>query len=327
MNHNLSEVQHTIIKSDKKNSMQTLALAPGIELSYYTMYEESLSLHHEPFSHVMEINYCHDGRIGWKMQNGSSVYLGPGDYSIHTMEFCADSELSLPNKYYNGLTLCIDLNLLTKQPPDLLKDTGITGEMLFKKYCQKDSFSSFAGNEETNAIFNGFFNQPSAYISSYQKLKTLELLLYLAKTEPATKNQLNEYQSEQVSLIRQIHEQLLSNLDKRITIEELSKQYLINTTTLKNVFKAVYGTSIAAHVKEHRMEYAAKMLLETSETIAAIAGAVGYDSQSKFTSAFKSAYQVTPREYRQMHGEQIPKRGYDSTLRSSMLSQPLEVEY
>lgn len=301
MKHNLSEIQHTILKSNKKNSMQTVILAPGMELSYYTVYEENLSLHHQPLSHVMEINYCHAGRIGWKMKNGASVYLGPGDYSIHTMEVCADSELSLPNKYYEGLTLCIDLDRLTQDPPAPLKDTGITGELFLTKYCLNDSFSSFAGNEETNAIFDGFYNQPENLVSAYQYLKALELLLYLSKTEPVNEKQLNEYQAEQVTLIRRIHEQLLANLDQRITIDELSKEYLINTTTLKNLFKAVYGTSIAAHIKEHRMEHAAQMLLETKESIADIANAVGYDSQSKFTSAFKDMYQVTPREYRKNH--------------------------
>ena len=301
MKHHLSEVQQTILKSDKKNSMQTLALAPGMELSYYTMYTDNLSLHHQSLSHILEINYCRAGRMGRKMGNGLSVYLGPGDYTIHTMETCADSELTLPNNYYDGLTLYIDLDQLTHQPPELLKNTGITGELLFNKYCRKESFSSFAGNEETNAIFDGFYDQPEHLRSSYQMLKTLELLLYLTKAEPASEKQLDEYQAEQVALIRQIHEQLLSNLDRRITIDELSKEYLINTTTLKNVFKAVYGTSIAAHVKEHRMEHAAQMLLETNTSIAVIANAVGYDSQSKFTAAFKDAYQVTPREYRKSH--------------------------
>lgn len=301
MKHNLSEVEHVIVRSDPKNSMKTLALGPGLELSYYVMHEENLSLHHKPLFHILEINYCHAGRIGWKMKNGSSVYLGPGDYSIHTMKVCADSDISLPNKYYEGLTLCVDLELLTNEPPELLKDTGITGELLFQKYCVKDSFSSFAGNEETDAIFDGFYGQPEALAASYQKLKALELLLYLAKAKLSDEKPLGEYQAEQVNLIRQIHEQLLSNLDQRITIEELSKQYLINTTTLKNIFKAVYGTSLAAHIKEHRMEHAAKMLLETSEPVSVIASAVGYDSQSKFTSAFKESYQMTPREYRKLH--------------------------
>lgn len=302
MKHPLSEVQTTLVKSNKKNSTQSLTLAPGMELSYYTIYSETLSMHHHPLSHVMEINYCRAGRIGWRMRNGASVYLGPGDYSIHTMDTCADSELSFPNQYYEGLTLFLDLSLLTSQPPELLKGTGIDGELLYQKYCSEASFSSFAGNEETSAIFEGFYGQPEHLASAYRKLKSLELLLYLTKAEPAAEKQLNEYQADQVNLIRQIHDQLLSNLDQRITIEELSRQYLINTTTLKNLFKAVYGTSIAAHIKEHRMEYAAKMLLETQNPISDIADAVGYDSQSKFTAAFKEAYQMTPREYRKLHG-------------------------
>lgn len=301
MKHDLSEIQHTITKSNQKNSTQTYKLTSGMELSYYIMYNENLSLHHDSLSNVMEINYCHAGRMGWKMRNGASIYLGPGDFSMHTMDVCADSNLSLPNQYYEGFTLYVDLNLLTTQPPELLKGTWITGEFLFEKYCSNDSFSSFAGNEETDSIFAGFYDQPEAFASSYRELKAMELLLYLAKAEPEKEKHLNEYQAEQVALIREIHELLLSNLDKRITIEELSKQYLINTTTLKNLFKAVYGTSIAAHIKEHRMEHAADMLLNTNESIASIASAVGYDSQSKFTSAFKSAYQVTPREYRKLH--------------------------
>ena len=87
-------------------------------------------------------------------------------------------------------------------------------------------------------------------------------------------------------------------MGERITIEELSRQYLMNPTTLKAAFKEVYGTSIAAHMKQHRMERAAKLLRETNMSVAEIAQAVGYDSQSKFSAAFKACYQVLPREYR-----------------------------
>ena len=132
----------------------------------------------------------------------------------------------------------------------------------------------------------------------YQRIKVLELLLYLSKITFIPQNKLTEYQSELIENIHKIHDQLLRQMEQRITIEELSKQYLINPTTLKNAFKSVYGTSLAAHIKEHRMGQAAKMLKETDMTIAEIAQAVGYDSQSKFTAAFKSFYQVLPRAYR-----------------------------
>ena len=67
---------------------------------------------------------------------------------------------------------------------------------------------------------------------------------------------------------------------------------------MKALFKSVYGTSIAAHMKEHRMRQAAKLLLESEMSIAEIALAVGYDSQSKFSTAFKEFFHTLPKEYR-----------------------------
>ena len=105
-------------------------------------------------------------------------------------------------------------------------------------------------------------------------------------------------QAEQVQLIREIHDYLTEHMDRRITIEELTHRYPINPTTLKEVFKSVYGTSIAAHLKEHRLEKAAQLLRETDLTMAEIARQVGYESQSKFTAAFKEQYGLLPTAYR-----------------------------
>lgn len=105
-------------------------------------------------------------------------------------------------------------------------------------------------------------------------------------------------EAEQVKIIREIHDDLAQHMDRRVTIEELAHRYLINPTTLKIVFKEVYGSSLAAHMKEHRMERAAALLRETDLSVAEIAGQVGYESQSKFTAAFKEQFGQLPKEYR-----------------------------
>lgn len=105
-------------------------------------------------------------------------------------------------------------------------------------------------------------------------------------------------EAEQVKIIREIHDDLAQQMDRRVTIEELAHRYLINPTTLKTVFKEVYGSSLAAHMKEHRMERAAALLRETDLSVAEIAGQVGYESQSKFTAAFKEQFGQLPKEYR-----------------------------
>ena len=98
--------------------------------------------------------------------------------------------------------------------------------------------------------------------------------------------------------IKEIHDYLFDNLDKRITIDDLSKQFHINPTTLKYRFKEAYKDSLASHIKEHRMEKAAILLKETDLSISEVAARVGYDSQSKFSSAFKSHYGENPVKYR-----------------------------
>lgn len=107
-----------------------------------------------------------------------------------------------------------------------------------------------------------------------------------------------DFQASQEQIIRHVHDELTNNLAERVTIEELSRKYLMNTTTLKRCFKQVYGETIAAHMKKHRMEEAASLLLKTQNDIAAIAQAVGYESQSRFTAAFKETYGELPTEYR-----------------------------
>ena len=93
--------------------------------------------------------------------------------------------------------------------------------------------------------------------------------------------------SRQEELICTIHDQLTRHLDRRYTIEELSRQYLINTASLKKTFKEVYGLPIAAYMKEYRIQKAMELLEKTDESISVIAEKVGYETQGKFTNAFK----------------------------------------
>lgn len=298
MNDELIKLQKHVASFHQKVSSTIIPLYPGIELCYLTFSTESFSIQHNAIPHIIQINYCKAGQIMWEMKNGNRIYLNPGDFSLHTMKTCTDSVLTFPNKTYQGLTIYIDLKEASDNPPELIKNSDIFETVLSEKYCRDDSPAFLAGNEQTESIFSAFYNQPESLMLPYQKIKILELLLYLTKTEFTPQNKLVEYQFELIETIRKIHDQLLQHMERRITIEELSRQYLINPTTLKNAFKSVYGTSIASHIKEHRMRQAARMLIESDMSIAEIAQAVGYDSQSKFTTAFKAYFKVLPREYR-----------------------------
>ena len=66
---------------------------------------------------------------------------------------------------------------------------------------------------------------------------------------------------------------------------------------LQSAHVAVFGLGgVGSYAAE--MEQAALLLLKTPQDIAAIAQAVGYESPSRFTAAFKETYGQLPTEYR-----------------------------
>src|SRR5699024_3929687 len=107
-----------------------------------------------------------------------------------------------------------------------------------------------------------------------------------------------QYSSGQTELVKQIHSQLTRDLKQRYTIEELSRQYLLNTSSLKELFKAVYGLPVASYMKEYRVRRAMELLRDTGDSISDISKSVGYETQGKFTKAFKDVAKVLPSEYR-----------------------------
>lgn len=98
--------------------------------------------------------------------------------------------------------------------------------------------------------------------------------------------------------IREIHDLLVSDLSRRHTIEALSKQFYMDSSTLKREFRQVYGLPIATYLKQYRIQKATELLTSTDLGIAAVAAQVGYETQSKFSAAFKQATGLSPLAYR-----------------------------
>lgn len=285
-------------KPCQDNQIETIPLFPGIELSYLTFVKAPFSIPYKPMGHMAVVHYCKAGRLVWKGTDGEIFELTSGGFFLHTGNSRMELLPALPSGSYEGLMFFIELREMSSPFGDQPEENSFSPKLLPEKWYRDDTFLSFSGNMETESIFSGFYGQPECLRLPYQKLKVWEMLLYLSKMEIASVSRQADFPAEQLEIIRKVHEYLTLHMEKRITIEELSRQYLINPTTLKAAFKSVYGTSIAAHIKEHRMEHAARLLRESDLSAAEIAKAVGYESQSRFTAAFKAYFGILPKEYR-----------------------------
>ncbi len=286
------------LTASKKGRARHAEIFPGIDLFFLEYHNERSDFRHEDLPGMLQINYCLKGRVGWDMRHGVSAYFGAGDLSLHTMDQCAISSMSFPLGHFKGITVSVDMQRSAQEPPPLLAEAKIQITKTIHRLCPEGKPFCLPANPEIEHIFSVLCSLPKPLYLPYCKLKIQELFLYLERIDPAKEKALDQYYSAQIEQIKKIHELLTHNLDRRFTIETLSKQYLINTSSLKKIFKAVYGQPIAAYMKGYRIRRAMELLRTTDESVAAIAKSLSYENQGKFTKAFKDITQMMPTEYR-----------------------------
>lgn len=301
-------------QANGKGRIEAYSVLPGIEASYNVFLAQQVRFQHEASANVLEIFYCRNGRIGWNMQGDTAVYLGSGDMTVHSAACCADSAIMFPLGFGEGLSISIDLQRLTDDCPEILQSAQFDPQALQSAFCCGKP-AALPSSPELEVIFQPLYAVKAALRLPYLQLKVQELLLCLSEFETGGK-ELTQYFSQQTEQIKDIHKLLTEHLDQRFTIENLSNRYHINTSTLKAVFKTVYGQPIATYMKEYRIHRAMELLRERNDSIAAVAEQVGYSSQGKFTRAFKDVTQLLPTEYRKNNQANRRNRNFNRFLES-----------
>ncbi|CAH0121666.1 HTH-type transcriptional activator RhaR [Paenibacillus sp. CECT 9249] len=291
---------HVVYRLDPKDGQgnaSVYSVLPGVEvISFHFQTSRYIPTLHSK-RNILELNHCQEGRAECRMKDGCLQYIGEGDLFMNTMSNHSHC-IELPLGHYKGINITIDLEKLTGQLAEYLPDFPIDVSELANRFFVNDECYFIQAKEEIQHIFCGMYSVPIEARTAYYRLKVLEVLFYLYYFDVAGENQKKFYARQQVDTIKQIKKKMTEEIDRRFTIEELAQQYCISPTVLKATFKGVYGVSIAAYMKEHRVRQAASMLLQTRQSIGDIASAVGYKSQSKFGAAFKEIYNMSPLEYR-----------------------------
>ena len=119
------------------------------------------------------------------------------------------------------------------------------------------------------------------------KLAQLKDTALQAKTGKVLKN-------DDIERIHYAREILVKNIDNPPSLLELARLAGINDYKLKLGFRQVFNTTVFGYLRSYRMEKARQLLVEENIKVSEVAGAVGYNSISRFNSAFKRQFGVTP---------------------------------
>jgi two-component system, response regulator YesN len=88
------------------------------------------------------------------------------------------------------------------------------------------------------------------------------------------------------------------NLEKRISLEEVSSYLFLNQSYFSRLFKKEVGENFVEFVTKMKITRAKELLEQTPDSVGKICERLGYDNQSYFIKLFKTHVGVTPIEFR-----------------------------
>ena len=262
---------------------------PGVVLAVCSFLAESFQL--ELAQPLPLLWHCAAGGIACPEDPSGAFPLHPGDCTL--VQGGEKRRYPLPAGYARWAFLILEAETADAHLPEPLRQAGVSLQQLARRLERSDAPLRLP-EPLAQGLFSLPSNLPQALLPALLQLKAQEALLYCSSclTEAVP--------PEQCGIIHQIHDLMVAEPQRRFTIEELSRRYLINTTSLKEGFKQVYGLPIATYMKRYRICRAMELLRQTQEGILEIAARVGYRSASKFARAFEEEAGLSPSEYRRL---------------------------
>ena len=282
-------------KDGEYGNMETYSLFPGVVLAYMDMNIDNME---EVFaeerieSRLLEINHCTRGRYAYTVGDDRIIYFGRGDLCISIYDLTKTLS-EFPLGYYEGLEIFIDIDVANEYVKDYV---GFDLIEFYENLEVNDGYVLVRANEKIDHVIGELYSVDGRIKEFYYRLKCLELLLFFSITDFARDESIS-LSKRQVDIVENVKNDLMGDLNGKITINQLADRYGISKTALKNCFKEVYGKPIFRWRKEYRLDYACRLIRQGEHSIGEISRMVGYSSPSKFAQAFREYVGCTPSQY------------------------------
>ena len=280
-------------------------LFPGVEVTYITVHMADFDFglfKESEKKNYATIHYCREGRIEQKV-NQEFFYLMPGDCSI-AMQESPQKMYQLPLKHYHGISIGIDLDVKNNPLSSYLESCGFSPEEALNHICGGMSHIVLRSSEIAKKYFEELYMVDENQRLDYLRMKMPELFYRMkyAKTDSSYYDR-NLVPRSQVELVQLVSKHIAENLNEKITVKELTREFGISDTYLQNAFRSVYGMPVISFIRAQKMQSAAQVLIHTTRTISEVAEEYGYENESKFSAAFKKIMGDTPGVYRKEHSK------------------------
>lgn len=146
---------------------------------------------------------------------------------------------------------------------------------------------------------------PDNLVLSYTLARLLERLALLPEIN---RERRDIHSSDDIRdvILENINRYVRENLNRAVTISHLASELGYSISHLRAVFRDRLGVSLGRYMRESRLSEAAKLLQNSDFNVSEIGERCGFESLYAFSRAFRKAYGLPPRAYRQLVHQGAP---------------------
>lgn len=249
----------------------------------------------------LEVIYIEKGALhitisgsSYEGRDGSIFFVNPGE--LHFME---SSDLSV--SYY---TILFPLEFISFQTQDGLEEDLMlplrSGRLQFPTSLTEQGLCQRSG-----AILKQII-QINRDKSPFHQLHTRAQLLLLLEELLVSDTLLRPTHAHTAGMQREILSFVQQHHTEKLTLEDLSREFHLSEKYLSRYFRQHFSLGFKQYVGHLRLSTAKNLLTSEEMSITDVALNSGYPNVSLFIRSFKSAYQMTPLQYRKRWEKQNP---------------------
>mgnify|MGYP001794572273 CR=1 FL=1 len=300
-NQSLMAFSNTIFKNRRLETLvenQTTYAAQNAELHLFETHQEAeqvlLRFHQPVLASMLEgKKVMHlDGMTSFSFLPGESLIL-PAD-ELMCIDF-PEAEMATP-------TRCLALAIAEekiKNTVAFLNDSRSKVDSEWKFTDYNFHFTNDVAIQQLIRRLTFLFTEDHSSRDIFVDFTLRELVIRILQTENKriyTEQTMQLSSSHRLAYI--IH-YIRTNLDKNLTIKELSQKVYMSESNFHRVFKNELNISPIDFINNERMKLAVSLLQNPRKKIKEVYMECGFNSLSYFVRMFKRSEQVTPKEYQQ----------------------------
>lgn len=298
--------------SEKSYSTFGNEIYPGREMKMFCQMEQT-SLKEEPVENRYRIVYLKSGNGIFQNKDKSQIITSPAIFALNfedKVSFKASEDALMDVIYFSPF--CFDRyeepenfeSWRTELGPDyyFFRAFFDRGENYIGVIMTSHSMGSRVQNLicSVNKILTG---QPDDFWPCRSRSFFLELLITVNSIFSENEIEQNVIMNKISDEVMQIVEWINRHYQEKISLEDITKNFSTNKTTLNKKFKSEMGLTVSAYLISLRMQMASILLKKTYLSINEILFRTGYHDEANFMRAFKKFSGTTPGEYRKQFAE------------------------